>query len=189
MPRFFQILLFVSACLLAWLLMQVVHEFGHMAAAWATGGSVERVVLHPLAISRTDVEPNPHPLVVAWAGPVLGVLIPFAVWEVGAASRNSFVWLSQFFAGFCLIANGLYIGIGSFQRIGDAGEMIQHGSPRWTLWLFGLITAPAGLLLWNGLGPNFGIGQNPTVVNPRISLACLAVLVAVAVVEILLFSL
>jgi len=163
--------------------MQAVHEFGHAIAAWATAGSVERIVLHPLAISRTDVEPNPRPLEVAWAGPIAGSVIPLMLWAAITCSRLSVAWLARFFAGFCLLANGLYIGIGSFQRIGDAGDLLRYGSPIWTLWLFGLATAPLGLALWNGLGSHFGIGRDSLPVSPRLAVACLAMLVVVALSE------
>jgi Peptidase M50B-like len=186
MPRFVQCLLIVSVFLLSWLLMQAVHELGHVAAAWKTGGSVERVVLHPLAISRTDVEPNPHPLIVAWGGPIVGVLAPLVLWAAVASGRLPIAWLARFFAGFCLLANGLYIGVGSFQGIGDAGDMLRYGSPHWTLWLFGLVTAPAGLVLWNGLGPHFGIGRNAPAVNVRIAFLCAALLVLIVLLECLL---
>jgi hypothetical protein len=56
----------------SWLGMQLVHELGHVMAAYATGGSVERVVLHPLELSRTDLARNPRPLAVASAGPLGG---------------------------------------------------------------------------------------------------------------------
>ena len=183
MPRFFQVVLIASIFSLAWLLMQAVHEFGHAIAAWATGGTVERIVLHPLAISRTDVEPNPRPLLVAWAGPIAGSVIPLLLWAAIAGSRLSVAWLARFFAGFCLLSNGLYIGIGSFQKIGDAGDMQQYGSPIWTLWLFGLATAPLGLALWNGLGPNFGIGRDALPVSPRIAISCFVMQVVVALLE------
>jgi hypothetical protein len=73
-------------------------------------------------------------------------------------ARLSFAFVLRFFAGFCLVANGLYIGLGSFGRVGDCGEMLRHGSPPWHLWLFGAITVPAGFWLWHGLGPAFGLG-------------------------------
>ena len=186
MNRAFQVLLIGAAMLLAWLWMQIVHELGHCFAVWLTGGSVERVVLHPLAISRTDVDPNPQPLLVVWAGPVVGVLLPLAIWGLAVAARWRLAWLLRFFAGFCLLANGLYIGVGSLERIGDAGDMLRHGSPTWTLWLFGIVTAPVGLALWNGLGPHFGFGGGSPPIDRQAAYACLALLVATIVAESLL---
>ena len=73
-------ILFVVASLgLSWLGMMAVHELGHVIAAMMSGGTVVRIVLHPAAISRTDVSPNPFPLLVAWSGPILGSLIPCTV--------------------------------------------------------------------------------------------------------------
>jgi hypothetical protein len=63
-----------------------VHELGHVIGAVISGGVVERVVLHPLTISRTDVSPNPHPGIVVWLGPVIGCLFPLALaWSVGGS--------------------------------------------------------------------------------------------------------
>src|SRR5688500_18208519 len=137
MPPFRAVLLIVFAGLLAWLLLQVVHELGHVLAAWLTGGTVLRVVLDPLTVSRTDVDPNPQPLVVAWAGPIFGALAPLAIWGVLRVFRAPLAWLAQFFAGACLLANGLYLGVGAFNAVGDAGDIIRHGSPHWLLCLFG----------------------------------------------------
>lgn len=146
-----RILTYIVAGFAAWFAMQAVHELGHVAAAWLTGGTVQRVVLHPFTISRTDVSPNPHPLLVAWAGPLVGVGLPIA-----AAACSRLVFSADrryldFFAGFCLIANGAYIGVGSLDAIGDAGEMLRHGSPRWTLAAFGILTATCGLWIWHRL--------------------------------------
>jgi len=171
---------------LAWLWMQVVHELGHCLGAWATAGTVERVVLHPLAISRTDVAPNPQPLVVEWAGPMVGVVMPFLIWSVFAIGRVPLAWLTRFFSGFCLLANGIYIGVGSLEGIGDAGDMLRLGTPIWTLWLFGVATAPAGLVLWNELGPHFGFGSNPPPIDRRFAYGALALLLATIVAECLL---
>jgi hypothetical protein len=186
MPRPHQCVLIVSTLLLSWLGMMAVHEFGHVLGAWATGGTVARVVLHPLTISRTDLTHNPHPLVVVWAGPVVGVALPLLAWLVARAVRWPGAYLPRFFAGFCLIANGAYVGVGSFDRIGDAGDMLRHGSPPWALWLFGAVTAPAGLALWHRLGPHFGLGAGRGVVSVRSAYLCLAVLAVVAAVEWLL---
>ncbi len=138
--------------------MQAVHESGHVVGTLVTGGRVARVILNPLRISRTDLAHNPNPLFVVWAGPVIGVTAPLLIWGVAAAARMSAAFVLRFCAGFCLLANGAYISAGSFDRMGDCGEMLRHGSELWQLWLFGAVTAPFGLWLWHGLGPHFGLG-------------------------------
>src|SRR6266852_2985807 len=101
--------LIVSTVLGSWLGMQAVHEFGHVLGARLTGGRVAQVVLHPLTISRTDLSHNPRPLLVVWAGPAFGVLLPLALWGVAAGLRLPGAFVLRFFAGFCLLANGAYI--------------------------------------------------------------------------------
>src|SRR4029077_4923338 len=124
-----------------------------------TGGRVERVVLYPLTISRTDLAENPDPLLVAWAGPVFGAIAPVLVWLAARLARIPGAFVLRFFAGFCLLANGLYIGVGSFDGIGDCGDLLRNGAPNWHLWLFGALTAPIGLWLWHRQGPHFGLGM------------------------------
>ena len=58
-----QFLLIVTLLPLCWLSMMAVHEGGHFLCARLTNGRVTSVVLHPLTISRTDVMPNPQPLI------------------------------------------------------------------------------------------------------------------------------
>ena len=74
--RLVSLWLIAATCCLSWLAMMALHEFGHMLHAWLSGGHVAKVVLHPLAISRTDVSPNSHPLFVVWGGPVWGTVLP-----------------------------------------------------------------------------------------------------------------
>ncbi len=177
MPRLAQIVLILPMLTVTWLGLQIVHELGHVLGAWATGGQLQRVVLHPLAISRTDVSPNPQPLLERWAGPAVGILLPLVLlaiaWPLGRTTRNLF----RFFAGACLIANGLYLGIGSIGRVGDAGDLLRHGAPIWTLWLFGLVTVPAGLLLWNGIGGTFGFGDARGAVSLRATIIIIVIMV------------
>ena len=104
MPR--RLLLFAVLVYLSWLGMQAIHELGHVVAAWLTGGEVVRVVIHPLAISRTDVTPNPAPLIVAWGGPIVGAAVPLLVLVATRCWRRG-SWTSKyadFFAGFDLMA-------------------------------------------------------------------------------------
>ena len=142
---------FACAVVASWYAMQVVHELGHVLAAWLTGGTVQRVVLHPLEISRTDVAPNPRPLFVAWAGPLVGVALPLIAAALARAAFPSWRRYVDFFAGFCLIANGAYIGVGSIEGVGDAGDMLRHGSPPWLLAMFGILCIAGGLWIWHGL--------------------------------------
>ena len=58
-----------------------------------------------------------------------------------------------------LFANGAYLGVGVFDRIGDAGDLLRHGALAWHLWAFGAVTGAAGLGLWHRLGPHFGLGS------------------------------
>jgi len=146
-----RLLLIAVLVYLSWLAMQAIHELGHVIAARLTGGEVVRVVIHPLAISRTDVAPNPAPLIVAWGGPVVGVAVPLLIivvgrcWPSGCRARG----YADFFVGFCLIANGAYIGLGSFGRVGDAGDLQRHGSPQWLLIAFGIVAISGGLFIWH----------------------------------------
>jgi hypothetical protein len=181
MPRVYQILLILSTLVSAWLGMQAMHEAGHVLGAGLTGGVVERVVLHPLTISRTDLAANPQPLLVVWAGPIFGAIAPLLLWCVAAKCRLPGAFVLRFFAGFCLIANGLYIGIGSFDRVGDCGDMLANGSSPWQLWLFGLLTVPAGLLLWHRQGAHFGLGAAAGKIEPRVACACFAVALALLI--------
>jgi hypothetical protein len=176
-----QIVLIASTILGSWLGMQAIHESGHVLGAWITGGKVARVVLHPLNISRTDLAENPRPLLVTWAGPVIGAVAPLLLWAVAAAARLPGAFVLRFFAGFCLLANGLYIGVGSFDRVGDCGEMLRNGSELWHLWLFGAATAAAGLGLWHRQGPHFGLGRANGQVGHGVAYGSLVVCLALLV--------
>lgn len=171
MKRRDSILLIAVTLLASWLAMQAVHEAGHVIGAWATGARVERVVLHPLTISRTDVSENRHPLLVTWLGPLFGIAAPVALWLIAMLIRIPGAFVLRFFAGFCLIANGGYLAFGSLQRFGDCGTLLTHGAPLWSLILFGAIAMPLGLLLWNGTGPDFGLGPRPRPIDRRVVLA------------------
>jgi len=168
MKRLPQILLIVTFIGFSWLAMQVVHEAGHVLVARLTGAEVTKVALHPLIMSRTDVAENPHPLAVVWGGPLVGSLLPLLLFALAAAFRAPGVYLFRFFAGFCLIANGVYIGVGRFLAEGaDPWVMTENGSPRWVLVVFGAVAFPVGLYLWHRQGSHFGLGDAKGSVNTR----------------------
>ena len=185
MQRVSQILLIVSFVAFCWLGMQVVHESGHVIGAWVTGGSVEKVVLKPLVFSHTDLSRNPHPLCVVWAGPLLGCLLPLAALVLAKVVNSPGIYLFRFFAGFCLVANGVYIAAGSFLGGADPGDMMRSGSPQWLLILFGLITVPAGLFLWHRQGVHFGLGRENGKVHPLATVTSLMLLVLLIAAELI----
>jgi hypothetical protein len=184
MKRRPQITLIVSFIAFSWLGMQVVHESGHVIVTRLTGGEVTRVALHPLIISRTDVAENPHPLAVVWGGPLLGSLIPLMLFGLATALRAPGLYLFRFFAGFCLVANGVYIGLGPFLADGaDPLVMTENGSPRWLLAVFGLSATSLGLYLWPREGRHFGLGEGKGAVNAQAALVSLGLFLAITVTE------
>ena len=134
------------------------------------------------------MSPNPSPLFVVWSGPSVGVVLPLGFLLAGKLGRFKWTFLLQFFAGFCSIANGAYIGFGSFGKIGDAGDMVRHGSPIWSLWLFGAVCFPFGLYLWNGLGAHFGLGTAAGKVDHRAAYASCGLLLLTLILEVALSS-
>jgi hypothetical protein len=188
MKRQHQVVLIVATLGSSWLAMQAVHEFGHIAAAVASGGQVARVVLHPAAISHTQYASNPHPLFVTWMGPVVGTVLPLVAAVLARRLRCRGWYIVQFFAGFCLIANGAYLAFGSLGEIGDAGDLVRHGAPVWLLWLYGVITIPLGLWMWNNLGPHFGLGSSAGRVDPVLAYVMLAGLLIVVALEVTISS-
>ena len=183
MQRIHQLVFVASLFALSWFAMMAIHELGHVIGALASGGTVQRVVLHPFTISRTDVMPNPSPSIVVWLGPILGCVIPGIIaWMVPrrfGSARN----VALFFAGFCLLANGAYIAIGSFDRVGDCGVMIQHGSPIWSLIVFGGLTIPLGFYLWHRLGSAKKFLDDPALVDPVLAYTLLGALIVMLGIE------
>ena len=184
--RVFQILLIGTFVPFCWLAMQVVHELGHVLLAWATKGAVTKVALHPLIVSRTDLAENPNPLAVVWGGPLLGSLIPLVAFGAASVSRMPGVYLFRFFAGFCLVANGVYIGTGWLIANGaDPGVMVEYGSPTWLLVIFGLLTFPAGLYLWHRQGHYFGLAEANGYVSKLAAAISAALLVGLVAFELI----
>ena len=183
MKRQHQVILIGSTLAFSWLAMQAVHELGHVVAAAISGGQVAEVVLHPATISYTRLAANPHPLFVAWMGPIVGVALPIVA-LLAARSANLRGWyVAQFFAGFCLMANGAYLAFGSIGHVGDAGDLLRHGAPVILLWLFGLVTIPLGLWLWNGLAPHYGLGASRGQVDPSVAYGALILVITVVALE------
>jgi hypothetical protein len=185
MKRQHRFVLIGSTFVFSWLAMQAVHEMGHVIAAAASGGLVEEVLLHPAAISYTRLATNPHPAFVAWMGPIVGVAVPTMALLAARAAKTRGWYVVQFFAAFCLVANGAYLSFGSIGQVGDAGDLLRHGARPLLLWLFGVITIPIGFWLWNGLGSHFGLGQSRRQVDPVVTYVMLALAVGIIMLELI----
>jgi hypothetical protein len=189
LDRCFQVVLMFSTAALSWLLMLAVHESGHVLQGWVSGAKLDAVHLPLLGFSRTDFAVNPHPLFVAWGGAWWGSVLPLAILVAArcfAAKRH--VYLLAWFAGFCLVANGAYLLGGAILSGGadDGGAILQHGGARWQLLGFGVIAVAAGLYLWNGLGPCFGLGPSRGQVDRKTAVAVTIALLVVVCLETLL---
>lgn len=145
----------------SWYGMMLVHELGHVLAAWGTGSVVAAVRVPFVEFSQTEMVRYAEPAwVVVAAGPAAGVLLPVLAWL--AVRRFARGWvggpLLRFFAGFCLVANGGYMASALVNAAGDAADLAALGVSRWAIGLPGLVAAGLGLAVWNGLGRNFGLG-------------------------------
>jgi hypothetical protein len=85
----------------------------------------------------------------------------------------------RLFAGFCLLANGVYLGAGWIDGIGDAGDILAEGGALWTLLLFGTVSVGAGLALIDGTHHELGFGRGARPVSTRRALLVIAVLLMV----------
>lgn len=143
----------------SWLAMMAIHELGHVIHAYLSGGRVSLVYFHPLEFSRTDLSINPHPQFVAWGGAIWGSLLPLLAFGLIRRLCPRLSNPACFFAGFCLIVNGAYIGLGWIDKAGDAGTLLRTGASPWTMTAAGLLAIASGLYLWHRLGPRFGLAR------------------------------
>lgn len=182
-----QVILVISFMGFSWLMMQVVHELGHIVFTILPGGQVEKVVLHPLTFSRTDISSNPQPLLQVWGGPIVGIALPIVIWGIASLFRTSYLSFFRFFAGFCCIANGAYIGFAPDSPGLDTQVMLSLGSERWLLVIFGVTMIALGLWFFNSTGRIFGFGVPDGRVNVRHTVVSVCLLSVVVVLE-LIFS-
>jgi len=104
--------------------MQAVHELGHVLAGLGEAERVEGVNLHPLGLSRTDVTRDRCPLRTIRGGPAVGVALPFPFAAHARTIGRRLASIAHCFARFCLVANGVHLGVGTLNGVGDAGDLI-----------------------------------------------------------------
>lgn len=154
----------VMAAAFCWYGMQIVHEAGHVLAALATGGRVEEVDLPFVGFSRTDAVSD-WPRVLVLGGPVVGVVVPLGAFALLGAVRpaHAALPLARGFAGFCLLANGVYLATAIAVPVGDADDLVRLGVPEAALWAPGIMGAILGMVLLRGLSPAFALGSTGTI--------------------------
>ena len=118
---------------------------------------------------------------------MLGALVPVAFLMLAHLLRSPGLYLFRFFAGFCLIANGLYLLVDSFGRGGDGGTLVHEGASPWALRLFGIAATPMGFWLWHGLGSHFGLGMAHGRVSRSAVITSVSLLAATVIVELLFY--
>ena len=169
MQRFHQLLFAVSLVALGWLAMMAVHEPAMRRRHRHRRRCSTRRSPSAHDLANAASPRNPRPAIVVWLGPIVGCALPLAV-SAMIPQRHSFVGkVAGFFAGFCLIANGAYLSIGAFDRVGDCGEMLRTGTPFWVMLAFGAVTIPLGLYRWHALGSILGFIHDPSAVTPRMA--------------------
>lgn len=181
--RVFTISLLLAA---SWYAMMLVHELGHVIAAWSAGSRVEAVRMPWLGFSQTIVPTTDWPRVVAASGAALGSALPLVAWlimrSVPRIRRGAACAIARFFAGFCLLANGAYIGSAVLVPVGDSEDLVRMGVPAWVLALIGWPAAAAGVALWNGMAKNLGssarIDGEPLGITPMHALTCMVCVLA-----------
>lgn len=146
--KYAQWLKLLITAILCWYPFMCLHELGHILSAQFTGGRIQEIILVPWKFSQTVIRHSHHPLIDAWAGPLLGVTLPLFAYSLHKKFKRENDFLS-ILTGFCLMANGLYIGLGWIDKVGHAGDIITHNFSIISMILFGIISSTTGLFIWH----------------------------------------
>ena len=135
-----RILILAAMICTSWCIMTLTHEVGHILGGWCCGATLTDYDLLPWHLPYSFFNPDPHPLVTLWAGPILGVFVPLLI---AVAIRRDWSW---FVAYFCVLANGTYIAVGWFSNDAqlDTTKLLQNGAHPISLLLYCITTIVAG---------------------------------------------
>lgn len=126
--------------------MITAHELGHIAGGWIGGATLRQFDLAPWRLPYSLHQPDPHPLLTLWAGPILGVALPVAL---AAVIRLRWAW---FVAYFCILANGVYLAVAwmAGDRFLDTPRLLAAGASPITIALFCSATISFGYTRFRG---------------------------------------
>jgi hypothetical protein len=146
----------------SWCVMMFTHELGHVIGGMIGGGSLQAAELRPWRLAYSLFAPDPRPLLTLWAGPMLGVLLPFLAAVVFKSNR---VW---FVASFCLLANGSYLAIGWFagDPFLDSPRLLAAGTPPLVLAAITILMTVSGHRLFRRSCQNLLAGPCGSIFDP-----------------------
>ena len=104
--------------------------------------------LRSASLRSTLFPDSKYPLIDAWAGAIIGVIVPLLIFLI-LKKLNRQNYFISIFTGFCFLANGVYLGFAWVDKVGDTGEILRHGGNVISMILFGLITTSTGLFIWH----------------------------------------
>ncbi|MEL6107801.1 MAG: hypothetical protein AAFU85_17385 [Planctomycetota bacterium] len=133
---------FFGLLVVSWVAMTTTHEVGHLLGGWIGGATLKDFDLMPWRLPHSLHQPDPHPLLTLWAGPIFGIAAPIAIAFVCRWQPATFV------ADFCLLANGLYLALAwmTGDRFLDTARLLDAGTPPWLLATFCGVTICAGYI-------------------------------------------
>lgn len=135
-----RVLHFLLLLVASWCVMTISHECGHIVCGWLCGGTLQQADVLPWHLPYSVFDPDPRPLITAWGGPVLGVILPLAV---ALVVRRGWMW---FIASFCLLANGSYLAAAWYtgERYLDTARLLEHGASPVSIAAYCVATVGAG---------------------------------------------
>ena len=116
------------------------HELGHIFGGFISGGTLKNADLLPWHLPYSIFEPDLHPLITLWCGPLIGVLVPLAI---ASCVQKHWMW---FVTHFCLLANGAYLAAAwvSGDRFLDTPKLLKHGAYPVTILIYCILTISFG---------------------------------------------
>lgn len=135
-----RVLRFSMLLIVSWVCMTFTHELGHLVGGWSGGGTLQAADLLPWHLPYSLFEPDPHPLLTLWCGPILGVIVPLGMATV---RRREWGW---FITNFCLLANGAYLATAwaAGDSYLDTPQLLVHGAHPLTIGVYCTLTIGLG---------------------------------------------
>ena len=142
--------------------MVLLHELGHVVAIVLSGGKVDYVQVFPVDFGFTARAVDPHPLLATWGGPILGCAFAVVILLLVALAAPRFIAPALMLVVVAFLANGMYLAVGVFSGVGDAGDLLRHGMPPWSLVAVGLALVAAGVSFASMIGAVLRVGKSYT---------------------------